>query len=218
MVHPQICYLNVEVVFGASKDNVLKCGPKETDVGKVGVLFLKGIGLGFGLGMCLAGMVGLIYRAFHNGPVGHGMVYFFIVGGLMGTLGGWGLALQLIIGNQLAALFLKVAELVPLPAQVVGEDWAKKMETFFREVIQPFPKLFRKFIEFFLIVRFEDYGRMNRALDKARKKEPSGNFTAQWMLMVILHYLLEPLWLFFYAGYGILLILSCILWSFAFFR
>ena len=197
-------------------------GVGEIFLGKTLQLFVKGIGLGFGLGMCLAGALGLVYRAIHSGQpgfsAGHAMIYFFIVGGLMGTLGGWGLALQMIIGNQLGALFLKIAELVPLPTQVVGEDWAKKMESFFREIIQPFPKLFRKFVEFFLIVRFEDYGRINRALDKARQKEPSGNFTPQWMLLVILHFLLEPLWLFFYASYGILLILSCILWSFAFLR
>lgn len=184
--------------------------------------FAKGIGLGFGVGLCLAGAVGLAYRAIHSGQPGFSegpnLVYFFIVGSLMGIIGGWGYSLQMILADLLGTLFLKIAELVPIPAQTLGKDWAQKMVIFFREVLRPFPSLFRKFVEFILVVRFEDYGRINRALDKAKKKEPSGNFTVQWMLMVILHYLLEPLWIFFYASYAILLILSCILWSFPFFR
>ncbi len=185
------------------------------------LLFLRGIGLGFGIGMCLAGLAGLAYRAFHNNPAGvpagPALVYFFIVGGLMGTIGGWVLSLQMVLGNLLGSLFMKIAELVPLPAQMVGEEWAKKMETFFREIIQPFPGFFRKFIEWIFILRFEDYGRINRALDKAKKGQAEGT-TTQWALMVILHYLLEPLWLIFYAVYAILLLISCIFWSFPFFR
>jgi hypothetical protein len=139
------------------------------------------------------------------------------VGGLMGLVGGWCFALQMVFGNLLASLFLKAADLVPLPAQVVGEEWAKKMETFFREIIQPFPGFFRKFIEWIFILRFEDYGRINRALEKAKRKGHSEGTTTQWMLRVILHYLLEPLWLLFYAAYAILLLISCLLWSLAFF-
>jgi len=186
---------------------------------KLVFLFLKGVGLGLGIGLCLAGAVGLIYQAFHSGqPVGHTLVYLFVVGGVMGIVGGWILSLQMILENLLAALFMKIADLVPMPAQVVGEEWAKKMETFFREIIQPFPGFIRKFIEWIFILRFEDYGRINRALDKAKQKKHDQGTTTQWVLMVILHYLLEPLWIFFYIAYGILLLLSLILWSLAFFR
>jgi hypothetical protein len=186
---------------------------------KVVFLFLKGFGLGIGLGLCLAGAVGLVYQAVHSGqPVGHTLIYLFVVGGVMGIIGGWILSLQMILENLLAALFLKVADLVPLPAQAVGEEWAKKMEELFRGIIQPFPAFFRKFIEWIFILRFEDYARINRALDNAKRKGHTERPTTHWALMVILHYLLEPLWVFFYIGYGILLILSLILWSLAFFR
>jgi len=56
------------------------------------LLLAKGLGLGFGVGMCLAAGVGLIYRAVHSGQqdfsMGHVALYLFIVGGLMGTVGG----------------------------------------------------------------------------------------------------------------------------------
>jgi len=113
---------------------------------------------------------------------------------------------------------MKIAELVPVPAQAVGEEWAKKMESFFREVIEPFPGFFRKFIEWIFILRFEDYGRINRAVEKARNKGQDKAGTSQWMLMVILHYLLEPLWLLFYAAYAILFLISCVFWGLAFIR
>ncbi len=184
-------------------------------------LFVQGIGLGLGLGLCLAGLVALIYRAAHSGEVNlhfeHTAIYFLVVGGLMGVIGGWCLSLQMILGGLLSTLFLKIAELVPMPAQVVGEEWAKKMETFFREIIQPFPGFFRKFIEWIFILRFEDFGRINRALDKAKRKGDTERANTQWMSMVVLHYLLEPLWLFFYAAYVILLLISCVFWSFPFF-
>ena len=206
-------------------------------------LFAQGIGLGLGLGLCLAGLVALIYRAVHSGEANlhfeHTLIYFLVVGGLMGVIGGWCLSLQMILGGLLSTLFLKIAELVPMPAQVadfpsesaqpnlgsrlvastlvVGEEWAKKMETFFREIIQPFPGFFRKFIEWIFILRFEDYGRINRALDKAKKKGDTERANTQWMSMVVLHYLLEPLWVLFYAAYVILFLISCIFWSFPFF-
>ena len=189
---------------------------------KLVFLFLKGIALGLFIGLCLAGAVGLIYQAVHSGQPNfsarHTLVYLFIVGGLMGIVAGWILSLQMILENLLAALFMKIADLVPIPAQVVGEDWAKKMETFFREIIQPFPAFFRKFIEWIFILRFEDYARINRALDRAKRKKHDQAPTTHWVLLVILHYLLEPLWVFFYAAYGILLLLSIILWSLPFFR
>lgn len=189
---------------------------------KLVFLFLKGISLGCGIGLCMAGFLGLVYRAVHSGNAhfnpGHATVYFFVVGGLMGLFGGWCFSLQMIVGNLLGSLFMKVADLVPLPAQVVGAEWAKKMETFFREIIQPFPGFFRKFIEWVFILRFEDYGRINRALEKAKKRGKPETTTTQWMLMVILHYLLEPLWLLFYLVYAILLLTSCVFWSFPFFK
>jgi len=187
---------------------------------KYAVLILKGILLGLGIGLCLAGLVGILYKALHGQVVSvkGALAYFFTVGGLMGMLGGWALALQMTLSELLGALFMKMAELVPLPAREVGEDWARKMEMFFLEIVRPFPGFFRKFIEWIFILRFEDYRRINHALDKARKHEPSGNPTTQWMLLVILHYLLQPLWFFFYAAYGILFLFSCILWSLAFFR
>lgn len=185
------------------------------------LLFIKGIGLGLGVGLCLAGAVGILYRIVHSGqpnPSAGPLVYIFVVGGLMGIVGGWALALQMVLGNLLASLFMKIADLVPLPAQAVGDEWAKKMETFFKEVIKPFPGFFRKFIEWIFILRFEDYARINRALNKAKQKKHDQGNTTQWALMVILHYLLEPLWIIFYIVYAILLLLSCILWSFPFFR
>ncbi len=186
---------------------------------KLAFLFLKGISLGLGLGLCLAGAAGLAFRAARNGqPAGPALAYLFIVGGLMGIMGGWILSLQMVLGNLLASLFMKIADLVPLPAKAVGEEWSKKMETFFREVLQPFPGFFRKFIEWIFILRFEDYDRINRALEKAKRQKHDQGTTTQWTLLVILHYLLEPLWVFFYAAYGILLVLSCVLWSLAFFR
>lgn len=195
---------------------------KRGEMKKVVFLFLKGVGLGLGIGLCLAGAVGLLYQAVHSGQPNfsarHGLVYLFVVGGVMGIIGGWILSLQMILENLLAALFMKIADLVPMPAQVVGEEWAKKMEAFFREIIQPFPGFVRKFIEWIFILRFEDYGRINRALDKAKRKKHGQGTTTRWMLLVILHYLLEPLWVFFYIAYGILLLLSCILWCLAFFR
>ncbi len=141
---------------------------------KIALLFLNGISLGLGIGLCLAGLVGVVYRETQSGPPGlhpgAGTAYFWVVGGLMGFFGGWCFFLQMMLGNLLVSLFVKVADLIPLPAQVVGAEWAKKMEIFFREIIQPFPGFFRKFIEWIFILRFEDYGRINRALEKAKKK------------------------------------------------
>jgi hypothetical protein len=183
-------------------------------------LFAKGVGLGLGIGLCLAGAFALLHRALHPAVPGSGtpVLYFLVVGFVMGIIGGWILSIQMILGNLLASLFMKVAELVPLPAQMVGEEWAKKMETFFKEVLKPFPAFFRKFVEFFLVTRFDDLDRMNRALDKAKKKGQDQGRAHQWALMVILHYVLEPLWFVFFAVYGILLLMSCVLWSFPFFR
>src|SRR5580658_6796457 len=128
---------------------------------KIALLFLNGISLGLGIGLCLAGLVGVVYRETQSGPPGlhpgAGTAYFWVVGGLMGFFGGWCFFLQMMLGNLLVSLFVKVADLIPLPAQVVGAEWAKKMEIFFREIIQPFPGFFRKFIEWIFILRFEDY-------------------------------------------------------------
>ncbi len=186
------------------------------------LLFAKGMGLGLGVGLCLAGVVALVYRAVHSGeavPVpGRTLAYFFIVGGFMGLVGGWCLALQMVLGGLLSTLFMKISELVPMEASAVTEDWAVKMETFFREVLAPLPGFFRKLVDALLVVRFRDYGRINRAMDKAKRKEPGKNYSPQWMAQVVLHFFLEPLWLFFYAAYVILFLLSCIFWGFAFIK
>ncbi len=182
------------------------------------MMFLKGIGLGLGIGLCLAGGVALLFRGLYPATSAKPLIYIFVVGVLNGAFGGWVFSLQMVLESLLGSLFLKAAELVPLPARVVGREWAQKMETFFREVVRPFPGFFRKFIEFFLVARFENIDRINRALDKAERKGHSQGATHQWALMVILHYLLEPLWVFFYAVYAILLLLSCALWTFPFFR
>ena len=187
----------------------------------LGLLF-QGVGLGFGIGLCLAGAVGLVFRAIYGGAPDFHMtrplIYFFVVGVLMGLLGGWCLAVQMILGNLLTSLFLKIFELVPMPAQVVGDEWGKKMETFFQEVLKPFPGFFRKFVEFFFLSRFDDYDRINRSLDKARQKHPAQKFSPQWMAMVVLGYFLEPLWIIFYIIYAILFLASLVFWSFPFFR
>ncbi len=200
----------------------IKESRKETPLKKYIALFAKGIGLGLGLGLCLAGLAGILLRAVHSGEAGfqpgRADLYFFVVGAFMGIIGGWCLSLQMILDNLLTALFLKISELVPLPAREVGEEWARKMEVFFHEILQPMPGLFRKLVETFLVPRLADYDRINRALDKARKKEPSQASAAQWMPLAVLHYFLEPLWLFFYAAYAILLFVSCVFWSFAFLK
>ena len=191
-------------------------------MGRLIILFLKGLAFGLGVGLCLAGAVGVLYRAVHSGEPnlhpGHVMLYLSIVGTVMGTLGGWCLALHMVLSDLLTSLFLRVCELVPMPASVVGKEWAEKMETFFREILKPMPGFLRKLAEWFFILRFEDYGRINRALDKAKQTHPGDKFSPQWMGMVVLHYLLEPLWIFFYVVYGILFFISCVFMSFAFFR
>jgi hypothetical protein len=188
---------------------------------KLIILFVKGIAFGLGLGLCLAGALGLLYRALHgaevNAHITRAMIYFFIVGTVMGTLGGWCLGLQMILVNLLSALFMKILELVPLPVSEVGADWGKKIEIFFEEVLKPMPGIFRKFVEFFLVVRVEDYARVNRAIARAKQKEPLQKFSPQWASLVVLHYFLEPLWIIFYIVYAILFLITCVIWSFPFF-
>jgi len=188
---------------------------------KVLGFFAKGMGLGLGMGFCLAGAVGLVYRAFHGADLHphdeRAAVYFLVVGGLMGLIGGWCLSLQMILGSLLSTLFLRISQLVPVPAAAVTEEWADKMEGFFREVLQPMPSLFHKIVEAFLVVRFRDYGKINRAIEKAKRGNPAAATTPEWMSQVALHYFLEPLWLFFYGAYVILFLSCCVFWSLAFF-
>jgi hypothetical protein len=183
-------------------------------------LLAKGMGLGLVLDLCLAGAVGLIYRAIHSAePLPHyGRVnlYFFMVGGLMGLVGGWCLSLQMILAGLLSTLFLKISELVPLTAAAVTEEWANKMEIFFREVLRPLPSFFSKIVETFLVVRFRDYARVNRAIDKAKQKEPLPTYSPEWMSQVALHFFLEPLWVVFYGAYVILFVITCVFWGLAF--
>jgi len=189
---------------------------------RIAVLFLQGLALGLGIGLCLAGAAGLLYRAVHSGDpnfqAGHTLLYLFIVGFVMGTLAGWCMALHMVLVELLTSLFLKICELVPVPAAAVGKEWAEKMVTFFREILAPMPGFLRKLAEWFFIVRFEDYGRINRSLEKAKKGTRQDEFSPRWMALVILHYLLEPIWIFFYVVYAILLLVSCLFWSLAFFR
>lgn len=185
-------------------------------------LLARGIGLGVGIGLCLAGAVGLIYRAVHSGEPDfhpeHAILYLLVVGGLMGCLGGWCFALQLVLGNLLSTLFLKISELVPLSAATVGSDWAKKMETFFSEVLKPMPAFVQKLVHFLFIVKFQDYDRINEALERAKGKEKLESYSPQWMSQVALAFFLQPLWIFFYIAYAILFLISCLFWSFPFFR
>src|ERR1041384_3612292 len=175
------------------------------------LVFARGIGLGLGIGLCLAGAVAIFYRATHApGPQGTAtavLVYLLVVGGLMGMLGGWALALQMVFSNALASLFMKIAELVPVPATEVGEGWAGKMETFFREVLQPMPPFFRKFVNFFMVARFHEYGRINRAIDKAKRRGGQPSYSSEWMSRVALHYFMEPLWILFYIVYAVLFLI-----------
>jgi hypothetical protein len=182
--------------------------------------FIQGIGLGLGIGLCLAGAVAILYRSIHGVSPHSGsvMVYFFVVGGLTGFLGGWALALQMVIGNLLSSLMLKILELVPLPASEVGEEWGKKIEFFFHEILKPVPGLLQKFAEFFLVARFADYSRLNRAINRAKQKTPLQRYSPQWMSLVVLHYFLEPLWVIFYIVCAILFLIACVIWSFPFFR
>ncbi len=183
-------------------------------------LLARGMGLGLALGLCLAGAAGLLYRAVHSAePIpryGHVNLYFFVVGGLMGLVGGWCLSLQMILSGLLSTLFLKISELVPLSASTVTEEWASKMEIFFVEVLKPLPSFFSRIVETFLVVRFRDYGRVNRAIDKAKRKEPLKTYSPEWMSQVALHFFLEPLWVVFYAAYVILFMITCVFWGLAF--
>ncbi len=185
-------------------------------------LFAQGIGLGFGVGLCLAGAVGVLFRMAHgadpNFQAGHVPVYFLVVGGVLGLLGGWCLALQGVLQGLLGALFLKIAERVPASGARVGEEWGNQMEGIFRQVLEPLPGFFRKILHLFLIARFKHYERINEAVDLAKGKEPSGTYSPQWISRVILGYFLWPLRVFFYLTYAILFLIACLLWSFPFFR
>jgi hypothetical protein len=185
-------------------------------------LLAQGIGLGLLIGLCLAGAVGLVFRAVHSGePDFHperAILYLLIVGGMMGFLGGWCFALQMLLGNLLSSLFIKISELVPLSAASVGEDWAKKMETFFTEVLKPMPAFFRKVVHFLFVARFQEYDRLNEALETAKGKEKMKAYSPQWMSQVALGFFLKPLWVFFYITYAVLFLISCIFWSIPFFR
>ena len=189
---------------------------------KVIIFFAKGIGLGLGIGLCLAGAVGLVYRAVHSADVNphfeRASIYFMVVGGLMGLIGGWCLSMRMILEGLLSTLFLRISELVPVPAAAVTEEWAGKMEIFFREVLEPMPSLFHKIVEAFLVVRFRDYAKINRAIEKAKRKKPMASYSPEWMSQVALHFFLEPLWLFFDGAYVILFLICCVLWSLAFFN
>jgi hypothetical protein len=182
-------------------------------------LFARGIALGLAIGVCLAGVVGLLYRTVHS-PDASPLVYFyfFSVGSVMGLIGGWCLSLQMTVNEVLSSLFLKISEKVPAPAAAVTEEWAKKMEGFFAEGLKPLPSLLRKIVAAFLAVRFRDYTKINRVIEKAKQRTPVATYSPEWMSQVALRFFLEPVWLFFYGAYGVLFLVSCVFWSLAFFH
>ncbi len=183
---------------------------------KMAGIFIQGIALGSILGLCLAEGLALIFRVTHGTTVGHTTLYFLVVGGLMGFLGGWCLALQMVLNHLLSLLFFQISQLVPLTGSVIGEEWVSRMETFFREVLRPMPKLFGRLVNYFLVTRFRDYGRVNRSIEKAKKQQRLQAYSPEWTARVVLHYFLEPLWAFFYTAYVILFGVTCVLWSIPF--
>jgi len=184
-------------------------------------VFAQGVLLGLGLGLCLAGLVGILYRvtggAIPRTP-GYFSTYFLVVGGLMGLVAGWCLALHMVLNRLLASLVATVSQLIPLTTRQVGVEWAEKMEMFFDEVLRPLPSIFRKVAETLMVMRFRHYDRVNRALDKAGRKFPNKGQDPQWLAAVALHYFLEPLWFVFYGAYGVIFLVACLFWSLPFFR
>ncbi len=189
---------------------------------KIGRVFIQGIGLGLGVGLCLAGALALVFRSVHGvGPQdqpGNYNIYFLVVGAVMGLLGGWCLSLHLVLNQLLSSLFLQISLLVPMTTSLIGREWADKMEIFFKEVLSPLPAFFGRAVKFFLVRRFENYPRINRAISKAKKKQNLPAYSPEWMARVVLHYFLEPLWVFFYAAYTILFLIALLFLSFPFAR
>lgn len=189
---------------------------------KIRRVFIQGIGLGLGAGLCSAGALALIFKTTHGGsPQGHPgyfTFYFLGVGALLGLIGGWCLALQLVLNQLLSSLFLQISRLIPLTTSLIGQEWAAKMEIFFQEVLKPLPAFFGKLVEFFLVRRFRNYTRINKAIFKAKNKQNLPAYSPEWMARVVLHYLLEPLWLLFYLAYAVLFLTAFMFLSLPFIR
>ena len=185
-------------------------------------LLVQGMLLGLVLGLCLAGLAALFYRRWKgmggNAPVFYFASYFLVVGGLLGSVGGWCLALQMILGRLLDSLIRSTARLVPLSFARVEEGWLGRIEVFAREVLGPMPSPFRRMAEFLVRDRFSNIPRANRALEKAGKKHPLQSQDPEWLAAVALHYFLGPVWAVFYGVYVILLLIACFFWSLPFIR
>ena len=180
-------------------------------------IFLQALVLGLATGLCLAGGLALLYKALHPEFGGKGpFLYFFMVGGAMGLLAGWAFALEKVLDHLLSLLFKTVAQLVPLTAATIGQDWSNKIQIFFQEVLRPFPRLFQWIMIRFFVSRFKDPDRLNRALGKAQKQPGAGLASPEGLTRVILHYFLEPLTEVFLAVYVILFILTAIFWAIPF--
>ena len=185
-------------------------------------LLAQGIGLGIGVGLCLAGAVCLLYQKTHGVAAYFQTkdvtIYVMVIGVFIGTLAGWCLALHWVLMDLMNTLVLKISQLVPLVSSRISEEWSRKMETFFREVLKPLPGLFGSFVNYFLVMRFKDFNRANRALGKVQKKNPGRVYTPEGLAQLALHYYLEPLWNVFYAAYAVLFLACCFLWALPFFK
>jgi hypothetical protein len=180
-------------------------------------IFIQALVLGLAVGICLAGGLGLLYSALHPGPGPRGpILYFYLVGGVMGFLAGWAFALQRVFDHLLALLFKTVAQLIPMTAGAMGKEWTTKIQVFFQEVLKPFPPFFQWIMTRFFVSRFKDPDRLNKALGKAQKQQHLSSFTPEWMAGVALHYFLEPLNAAFFVVYVILFILTAIFWAIPF--
>jgi len=197
-------------------------GEERIAMNKLISVFAQGIFLGLGTGLCLAGLVGILYRATAGaalpGYTSHFSTYFLVVGGLMGLVAGWCLALQMVLNRLMTSLVFTVSQLIPLTARQVGGEWSEKMEMFFDEVLRPLPAIFRKVVEALMTARFRHYERVNRALGKAGKKFPDKSQDPQWLAMVALHYCLEPLWFVFFGVYAVIFLAACVFWGLPFIR
>jgi hypothetical protein len=178
---------------------------------KIILLFGQGVALGWGTGFCLAGALSLAYRTGRNGPPS-AFFYFFMVGGVMGLLGGWCFALQMVLDDFFTALFLKILEMVPPPARKAGKEWTEKMESVLGEVLAPLPGYFRKLMTFLFVSRLRHLGRINRFLEKSDNRDPDSRGRA----LAVVAFFLEPLRGLFHLAYAILFILSLALWSIPF--
>lgn len=184
------------------------------------ILFAKALGLGLGVGLALAGALGILYRSLHSGDPsfqpGRVPLYFSIVGGLIGSLVGWGWALQASLEGLLSTLFLRISEKVPTPAAKIGGEWGGKMEGIFRQVLEPLPGLVQKFLHLFLVARFSQVDHLNQAVERAKGKQPKASYTPQWYSQVILGYFLRPVKVLFLGTYAILALICLILWCLPF--